>query len=324
MNLTYEQIKSVAVGAIRIEQQEDGIHFGKCTKRQQAAFRVFSEGFETRALTTTGVRLDFHTNSKHLAFDTANGKKFEVYLDNVLRAQFDCDALREEGRPAELDLTDPLGGAIEESRVTLVFPSHEIGVLKYVELDDGATVLPHKFDRKILFIGDSITQGWHSEYDSFSYAWRVTRFFNAESIIQGIGGAYFHDTTFDTLDFDPDTVIVALGTNDCNYYKRWDDLDAQVESVLSLVAKTYAGKRIFAISPIWRSKQEFDIGTFREVRERIIEKIERFGLIHIDGLTLVPPMSAFMKDETLHPDDLGFSLYAENLIAQMVKHDLKK
>lgn len=35
-------------------------------------------------------------------------------------------------------------------------------------------------------------------------------------------------------------------------------------------------------------------------------------------------MSAFMADEVLHPNDLGFSLYAENLIAQMVKHDLKK
>ena len=320
MRLTLEQIKSVAFGALSIEEQADGIHFHKCTKKQEMAFAAFSDGFLERAKTTTCVCLDFHTTSKHLAFSSASGRKFEVYLDNLLRRQFDCDVLRAEGRCAELDLTDVLGGEADEIRVTLVFPSHSIGVLEYVELDDGATVVPHEFDRKLLFLGDSITQGWDSKYDSFSYAWRVSRFFNAESVVQGIGGAFFHETVFDTFDFDPDTVIVALGTNDFAKCSTMEELRTNASAYLSMVAKAYAKKQVFVISPVWRADQMKTMGTFFDAREVIVEEIKKSGLRHINGLSLVPPMEEFMADERLHPNDLGFSLYAENLIAQMIKN----
>ena len=320
MRLTTEQIKSVTFGALSVEEQADGLHFHKCTQKQETAFAAFNSGFFERAKTTTGVRLDFHTTSKHLAFSATSGRKFEVYLNNLLRRQFDFDVLRAEGRCAELDLTDVLGDKVDDIRVTLVFPSHSIGVLEFVELDDGATLVPHTFDRKILFLGDSITQGWNSDYDGFSYAWRVSRFFNAESVVQGIGGAFFHETVFDTVDFDPDTVIVALGTNDFSKFKTTDEMRAHVSAYLSLVASEYADKKLFVISPIWRADQEKTMGSFLDAREVVIRETEKLGLRHIDGLSLVPPMEEFMKDGYLHPNDLGFSLYAENLIAQMIKN----
>ncbi|MBQ9760052.1 MAG: SGNH/GDSL hydrolase family protein [Clostridia bacterium] len=320
MRLTFEQIKSVAFGAVCVEQAEDGIHFEKLTKKQISAFADFRASFRERALTTTGVRLDFCTNSKHLAFSTSRGRKFEVYIDDLLCRQFDCDELREAGQCAEIELVSPIRPEADTVRVTLIFPSHTVGVLEYLELDDGATVEPHRFDCRMLFIGDSITQGWDSKYDSFSYAWRVTRFFNAESIIQGIGGAYYHETTFDTLAFDPDTVIVSLGTNDFATYKTIDEMRQHVTAHLDLIAEAYKDTKVFAISPIWRADTEGRaIGSFEDVRRMLIEEIEKHGLIHIDGLSLVPHAAEFMADQRLHPNDLGFSLYAENLIAQMIK-----
>ena len=318
MRLTFDQIKSVAFGSLKTEMLEDGIHFYKCTQKQELAFGALNKSLGERALSTTGVRLDFHTNSKHLRFFAASGRKFEVLLDGVLRRQFDFDLLREAGECAEMDLTDSLGGFKDEIRVTLVFPSHKVGVLEWIELDDGATVRPHTFDTKILFIGDSITQGWNSEYDVFSYAWRVSNFFNAESIIQGIGGAYFHESTVDSIEFDPDTVIVALGTNDFNHYKTMDDARAHAAAHLALLAREYAGKKLIALSPIWRTEQQNTMGSFAQLREMLIEEIERAGFCHVDGLELVPPMSLFMKDVVLHPNDLGFSLMAQNLIAKML------
>ena len=318
MKLTFDQIKEITFGALRIDAMEDGIHFHKCTTNQELAMAKLNAGLGERTLTTTGVRLDFHTNSKHLSFATASGKKFEVLIDGILRRQFDCDALREAGEPATFDLLDSLGREVESARVTLVFPSHTVGVLEWIELDDGATLTPHSFDTKILFVGDSITQGWNSDYDSLSYAWRVTSFFNAESVIQGVGGSYFHESTFDSIDFDPDTVIVALGTNDFNHYKTQEDARAHAAAHLACLAKEYAGKRLLAISPIWRAEQNKTMGSFAELRALLIEEIERAGFRHIDGLALVPPLSVLMKDFTLHPDDLGFSLMAENLIAKMI------
>ena len=43
-------------------------------------------------------------------------------------------------------------------------------------------------------------------------------------------------------------------------------------------------------------------------------------MIHVDGLSLVPPIPEFFADTNLHPNDLGFSLYAENLCRQLLPY----
>ena len=316
MRLTYEQICAVTFGAVKIDQKENGVHFFKCTQKQIDAWYRESETLGQRAETTTGVRLDFHTNSKNIAFCPEMGNKFELFVDGILRKQFkinECD-----GGVARFSLTDPLGKEKDFVRVTLHMPSHEIGSLAWVELDDGATLVPHGFDTKMLFIGDSITQGWQSMTDTYSYAYRVSSFFNAESVIQGIGGAYFNENSFDSLPFDPDTVIVAYGTNDFGHYKTQDEMRSHVRVHLTLIAKEYAGKRIFVISPIWRGVQQKAMGTFAECRAIVAEEAERLGLRHIDGLSLVPPLPELFPNDLLHPNELGFSFYAENLIAQIL------
>lgn len=317
MRLTFDQIKAVTFGAVKIEQMGNRIRFSKCTQKQIDAWYSESETLGQRAETTTGVRLDFRTNSKNIAFYASEGNKFELHIDGLLRKQFKMNEC--EGRIARLALTDPLGKEKDSVRVTLIMPSHEIGSLSWVELDDGATLVPHSFDTKMLFIGDSITQGWQSMTDTYSYAYRVSSFFNAESVIQGIGGAYFNENSFDSLPFDPDTVIVAYGTNDFGHYKTQDEMRGHVRAHLALIAKEYEGKRIFVISPIWRGVQQKPMGTFAECRKIVIEEAARLGLVHIDGLSLVPPLPELFPNDLLHPNELGFSFYAENLIAQMTK-----
>jgi len=65
------------------------------------------------------------------------------------------------------------------------------------------------------------------------------------------------------------------------------------------------------------------MGTFEGCRAIIAEEAEKLDLIHIDGLKLIPPLSEFFGDCYVHPNDDGFSLYAENLIIELEKH-LKK
>lgn len=318
MKLTLEQIKQVAVGAIRIEETAEGIRFYKCTQKQIDAWTAKSKTLGERAAGSTGVRLDFHTNSKNLRFRVASGNKYELYVDGLMRAQY----LLKDTHEASAALTDPLGNDVDGARVTLIFPSHDAGaILEWIELDDGATVTPHEFDCKMLFIGDSITQGWASMYDSLSYAYRVSRHFNADSVIQGIGGAYFHEDCFDHIDYDPDVVLVAYGTNDFGHYKTYDEFRGHVAAHLALIAEEYAGKKIFVLSPIWRGKRDGkSMGTFEGCRAIVDQEAEALDLIHIDGLSLVPPMPEFFFDEYLHPNDNGFSLYAENLIMALEKY----
>ena len=318
MKLTYEQIKQITTGAVRTEVCEDGIHFYKCTEKQIAAWTEKNKELGMRAAGTTGVCLDFHTNSQNLTFTVAQGKKFELYINNLLRAQF----LIQDQNPISIPLCDPLGHSLEECRVTLVFPSHDVGgVLSSLELDDGATVTPHTYDLNLLFIGDSITQGWASMYDSLSYAWRVTRHFNAHAINQGIGGAYFHEDCFDRIDFHPDVVLVAYGTNDFGRYKTYDEFRAHTSAHLKLITDEYRDAQIFVLSPIWRDKRDGkSMGTFEGCRAIVQQEAEALGLIHIDGLDLVPPIPTFFGDAYLHPNDEGFSLYAENLIIRLEQY----
>ena len=315
MKLTYEQIKEITTGAIRTEQCEDGIHFYKCTDKQIAAWAEKNKDLGKHAAGTTGVSLDFHTNSQNLTFTVSRGNKFELYINNLLRKQF----LMKDEKTACVDLCDALGHKLDEYRVTLVFPSHdEGGVLASMELDDGASVKPHTYDIKMLFVGDSITQGWASKYDSLSYAWRVTRHFNAFAVNQGIGGAYFHEDCFDHIDFNPDVVLVAYGTNDFGKYKTYEEFRAHTAAHLKLIADEYADAKLFVLSPIWRDKREGkSMGTFEGCRAIVEQEAEALDLIHIDGLDLVPPIPEFFGDAYLHPNDEGFSLYAENLIIQL-------
>ena len=134
MKLSFEQIKNVTVGALWMEQKENGIVFHKCTASQEAAWRNLSEGLGTRSETTTGIRLDFHTDSETLVVDAADGDKFEVYINGLSRYRVHAAELRAKGEKMIFSLGKG------EKRVTLIFPSHGKGVLTSVELDDGATL----------------------------------------------------------------------------------------------------------------------------------------------------------------------------------------
>jgi lysophospholipase L1-like esterase len=316
--LSFEQIKAVTVGALSISADADAIRFSKCTEAQKAAWLALNDGLGHRALTTTGIRLDFHTDAKRLTFTVGSAGKYDVDVNGLLRAQL---AAKDAGDSLTVELSDPIGDALPgEARVTLCLPSHSIGSLRTVELEGGERIRPHAFDRKFLFLGDSITQGWETKYDSLSFAYRVSSFFNADSVIQGIGGAYYHETTLDALPYDPDLIFVAYGTNDFGHYKSLVEFRAHVATFLDRLVSIYPTKRIAILSPIWRDKRDGKaMGSFADCRATIDAEARARGLFTIDGLTLVPPIPEFFADGYLHPNDVGFSLYAQNLIREIEK-----
>lgn len=321
MKLTLNEIRAVTRGALRVTEEADGIHFYRCTAKQTAAWKPLSATLSDRTLCTTGVRLDFVTSAKTLRFSASHGQKYEVWIDGLLRAKYDLKASRETGEFPVVPLVDALGHEQDECRVTLWLPSHSVGVLTSVELDDGATVRPYEgYARKFLFIGDSITQGWDAAYDSLSYPHRVATFFDADFVNQGIGGAYYHETCFDSLSgeelpFDPDVVTVAYGTNDFGRFATYEEFRGHARAHLSLIAQEYAGKKVFILTPIWRDRREGKkMGTFEGACAIVREEAEALGLAVIDGLPLVPANPEFFADGYIHPNLEGFSLYAENLI----------
>lgn len=317
MKLSFEQIKNITVGALNVWEEDGSIRFARCTRKQIEAWYKIDTVLGERSEATTGVRLDFYTNSKVFAFTPKCKKNHEIYIDNVLTyAYFEKDFEDSVRKEIKLDGN--------EHRITLYLPSHNPGNLESVEIEDNATITPHKFDCKILFIGDSITQGWESTWDSLSYAYHVSRFFNAESVIQGIGGAFYHATTFDeAIKFDPDIVIVAYGTNDWGHgHATLESGRAHCRKYLDQLVARFGDKKMFGISPIWRGDNDriTAMGSFKECVSYVKEEIQNHGMTLIDGQTLTPHMPDFYSDAYLHPDTKGFGIYALNLIAQLQKY----
>ena len=324
IRLSNDEIRSLTVGAVRIAEEDGLLQFYKYTDEQMTGFGPWRK--ISPCTCTTGVKFDFYTNSRRLAISFAQPGKYEIWIDGVLRRLL---AVKEDGGEGnvlvgerfEMELSDTFEREKDEYRVTVYLPSHSVGQINYLELDTGAYSRRYEYSRKFLIIGDSITQGWNSDYDSLSYANRVCRVLDAEAIIQGRGGSCYVPATMTKLEnFEPDAVIVAYGTNDYVRIKSYEEYRKNVGDYHDRLCECYGDKKVFVISPIWRRLPSPNSNLdFCECREIIKDEAEKHGFIHVDGAGLVPPIEEGFFTDGLHLTDLGFSMFSENLIAELIK-----
>ena len=192
---------------------------------------------------------------------------------------------------------------------------HVRGVVEL--LQDGATVHPVKKTRKMLAFGDSITQGYDAIYPSRSYQNRLSDLLDASCINKGIGGERFFPALLDgELDLQPDLITVAYGTND---WSKRDPVtfENNCRGFFEKLTARYPDAKIIAITPIWRAdntKQTPFGAPLSEAVKRITDicaEFPRIAVIH--GGSFTPRLGEFYADAYLHPNDMGFAFYAENL-----------
>ena len=324
IRLSNEKLRELAVGYVGVEEEDGLLRFYKYTPEQVVGFGPWEHKNKTCGA-TTGIRFDFYTNSKSIAFSPATAGKYEFLVDGLLRKHIlvgdeENGADMAPGGRFETELSDTLGRKKDEYRITIYLPSHCVGQIAYISLDDGAYARRYEYSRKFLIIGDSITQGWDSKYDSLSYANRISRFFDAESVVQGRGGSIYNENTVVKLpNFDPEVVIVAYGTNDYVHHNDMNEFKRRISLYHDNLKECYGDKKIFIISPIWRTLRDVKLN-FVECCEFIRDEAERHGFIYIDGAELMPPINEDFYTDGLHPTDLGFSFYAESLAPKIQKY----
>lgn len=309
MILSFDQTRQFTVGALAVTEESDGFHFIRYTQNQFTAFEKEARCFYKRGLHTCGIRIEFDTDSSNLTVSVGSEGKYEVLVDDVTAF---CQTFI-----GADTFSIPLGSGFH--RITIVLPSHSAGVIRSLEVDDGASLSPVTHSRKMIFYGDSITQGWNSEKDSQSYAWLVTRHYDADSMILGVGGVNFYPDTVDDCGFDADIVIVALGTNDYSGDFTAQQIRSGCAEYLKRLCAIYKNKKLFYVTPIWRADGEdvYAAGTHMDVCRIIAEEAENHGFTVINGYSLVPHDTALFADGFLHPNDAGFAHYARNLIAAL-------
>lgn len=300
-SLSYDVIRSVSFGAVNITEQTNGLRFNKFSDKQIEKWTEYNRYNE--AASSTGIRLDFYTDSSSFYFKASQNTKFELFIN---------------GESKEITSKGTFDVTLEgENRITVLFPNHQVNTTLFeVTLDEGATIKPYEYQRKFLIVGDSITQGYSAATDSLSWANRITRMFDADSVIQAISGGTFQVSTLDPeVDFIPDYIFVAYGTNDWGARSSMDDFKAYAQAYYDKLAELYPDAKIIGITPIWRKDTEpRRVGEFDDMCAALKEIIESVGGYAVNGVDLVPhDRQYYGEDICLHPNNEGFEFYANNL-----------
>ncbi len=333
MKLTIEQIKTLATGVVRAEQEDGKIRLCRFTKEQEELYKKVSaeknRNFYDRSLSSAGIRLWFKTDSesfeikfdakastsrKYFSFDVfVNGKPFD-YIDNFSNVTLPNSYTEVELPLGSFEKKVLLGSGIKE--VCIFFPYTVCPLIEEISLDDGAFAEAVKPVKKLLAFGDSITHGYDALRPSNRYASCLADQLGAEEINKGIGGEVFFPELAKTRDdFSPDYITVAYGTNDWNSTSE-DTFKVNCKEFFINLCRNYPDSKIFAITPIWRKNymDEKEFGPFENVEKDIIVAVSGMkNVTVVSGFDFVPKDESYFADLRLHPNDKGFEHYSKNL-----------
>ena len=311
MIITNDELKKIYFGAYEFEETPDGyLKANQYSKPQMEYFNNALEMWAERCDASTAKTLEFTTDASEVSFEykiiwKCSEDTVELYVDGMAHQIFYIKDMKEEG----------------SIRFSLPEGTHNIMI--YLAVD--ATMLIRNFsidssyqvpvkNTRVLWLGDSITQGYGPLRSSESYVSIANRYLGYDIINQGIGG-YIYDkkSLMKMPGYEPDKIIVALGTN-----QYGDETMKDIEEYYEVLTGIYGTEiPILCISPIWRGDNIEALPVFFSFCEKVKEIAGRYPNIRvIDGLTLVPHLEEYYLDN-LHPNCLGTETYAANLVKEM-------
>ena len=332
MKLTYEQIRTLATGAVDSEITDRGLHLYRFTPAQRKLEHPYIPTLEAMYRGSAGIKLCFGTDSRSLHFRADLSEPctrrsicaLDVLVDGVWAGGWEnCPQATPNGGYS--DLVCPMGVADVKldlaegwKEVCIYLPWSACSVIEELMLEDGARVEAAVPERTLLCFGDSITMGCHALRPSCSYAARLARALGAQEFNKALaGGVSFPELTAIRDELDPDVITVAYGTNDWRKASPERFVDCY-GTMLRNLRGHYPNAPIFAITPLWR--RDIDGNTqwpdFGLVERYIRQLANEVGGVHVVcGMELVPHDPAFFADRQLHPNDVGFERYAQGLLA---------
>ena len=336
MVLDIEQIRSITCGAERVEQRPEGIWFQRMTNEQLEVYREPNPEFYKKALTTAGVMLSFITDSPTMDLDISiikvmgrsygtvevfcNGEALEN-INNYAHMDLPRDYAALSYPDVRKKVTYTLGAG--QKKIAILFPRTAGVYLHELALADGAMLIPAKPSKKILVFGDSITQGFDCLRPSSHYVYQLAAAMDAEEFNKGIGGERHVPALAACVEpFTPDYILVAFGTNDW-VYETPETLEEKCSAFYKNLKENYPNVPVLTLTPIWRSNiisfaPNVKFESFQQVEDTILRITAQYpNITVVKGFDLVPHDKSYFADWGLHPNDLGFAHYGENLLAAL-------
>lgn len=313
MILTNEELKNIYFGAYEFEETGDGyLQAFQYSKEQVEYFKGAFEMWYERCTASSAKTLEFTTLATTISFDY----KF------IWKCSLDSFELMVDGLITDIAYVKDIA---DEGTITWNLSEGEKDVVIYLPVD--ATVLVRNFaidadikrtvkKEKVLWLGDSITQGYGPLRSSHTYVSVANRILNYDILNQGIGGYIYDKNSLMKMDgYTPDKIIVALGTN-----QYGDETMTAVEEYYERLIGIYGNEiPILCITPLWRGDSPEGIPTLIAYCEKIKKIVSQYKNIRvIEGMKLVPHLPEYFLDN-LHPNCLGCEWYGRNLVKEIQK-----
>ena len=311
MILTNKELQNFYFGAYSFEERDDGyLQAFQYTKEQMEYFKGAFDFWYDRCMATTAKTIEMKTDAQKISFEykiiwKGSEDSFELMIDGLIVKIDYIKDVKEEGK---LEWQLPAG----MKNLVIYLPADATILIRNFEIDSRAE-RPVK-NKKVLWLGDSITQGFGPLRSAQTYVSVANRLLNYDIINQGIGGyVYDKKSLLKMPDYTPDKIIVALGTNQYGS-ETMKDVEEYYESLM----KVYGNEiPVLCISPLWRGDKPEDSAIF----ERFCDNIKKIAGSYknvkvIDGFKLVPHLSEYYLDN-LHPNCLGTETYGRNLVEEI-------
>lgn len=308
MIISNEELKKIYTGVYFFEETEDG--FLKANQYSKPQMDYFKDAFlmwYERCDASTGKTIEFETQATQIQFEykiiwSSSKDTFEVWEDDLATSIVNVEGLADEG-----NLCFELSKGMK--KVSLYLPVDATVLIKNFEIN-GGDYAPVKKGEKVLWLGDSITQGYGPLRSAHTYVNVANRILNYDIINQGIGGYIYDKKSLMKMDgYTPNKIIVSLGTNQYGTESMKD-----IEEYYEVLTDIYKDIPILCITPLWRGDNMEGVPTLISFCEKIKDIVKKYNQITVvEGFKLVPHLPEYYLDN-LHPNQLGALMYGVNLV----------
>ena len=312
MRLTNEELKEIYCGALYFEETEEGyLKANQYTKPQMDYFeKAFLMWYE-RCDASSAKTIEFKTDATKVSFEykliwKCSEDSVELAIDGLAT---EIAYLKDIDMEGSISWDMPEG----EKNVTIYLPSDATMLVRNFEID--STYECVQKNEKVLWLGDSITQGYGPLRSYQTYVSVANRILNYDILNQGIGGYIYDKKSLMKMEgYEPDKIIVALGTNQYGDENAPDMVREYYETLIGIYGEEIP---ILVITPLWRGDNLEGVPTLEKFCATIREIVGKYKNIKVvDGFKLVPHLEEYYLDN-LHPNGLGTEVYGRNLVEEI-------
>lgn len=270
-----------------------------------------------------GIKMEFITDVDEISFGytyrsiwthfEGNTPTFDFYVNGIFAdaVKIEMDKLNE-----KLSMCFKFKKELHENKITIYLPHN--AAVSIFDLNIGNYSSANEKERKLLVLGDSISQGLMGDTSSVSYTENYARFFDMEILNQSVGGDCYDETAIDEdLPYKPTDIIIALGTNDVAMICDLELIVSNMKKYMQKINLLYKNCDITVITPpaqlTWEETDPEKHAMIEDFRKAIRGESEKYDFLCLDAKKLLPAAQRFYTDDA-HPNDSGFSQYAINLI----------